>query len=91
MYRTTTIAATLATLAVAAPLASAQPTERGYVAPRHIAVAPSAIGTSSDHGFDWLDAAIGATIAAGVLTLTGTGVLAARRPREDANSAFGAD
>jgi hypothetical protein len=91
MYRTATIAAALATLAVAAPLAAAQPLEHGYVAPKHVAVAPAAIGTSSDSGFDWLDAAIGATVAAGVLTITGTGVLAARRPREDTDAAFGAD
>jgi hypothetical protein len=41
-------------------------------------------------GFDWLDAAIGAAVAAGLLSLTGAGVLVVRRPREDASPALGA-
>ena len=44
---------------------------------------------AQDEGFDWFDAAIGAAVTAGVFSLTGAGVLVARRPRED-NAPLGA-
>jgi hypothetical protein len=91
MARTgTTIAAALATLAVAAPLAAARPIDRGYVAPKQVHAATAQKVITQDSGFDWLDAAIGAAVAAGVFSLTGAGVLVVRRPRGDANAALGA-
>jgi hypothetical protein len=92
MFRTATVAAALATLAVGAPLASARPIDPGYVAPKHVTVAvtPTPTVVTTDSGFDWLDAAIGAAVATGVFSLTGAGVLVARRPREDANAPLGA-
>jgi hypothetical protein len=92
---TTTIAAALATLAVAAPVAAARPIEPGYVAaPKLVPVTQGTpvVRTVVVHqtGFDWLDAAIGAAVAAGLLSLTGAGVLVVRRPREDASPALGA-
>jgi len=41
-------------------------------------------------GFDWLDAAIGAAVAAGVLGLSGVAVLVVRRSQDDAGTALGA-
>jgi hypothetical protein len=94
MHRTTTIAAALATLAVAAPFAAARPIEPGYVAPEPVPVTEGAPGVRTivvhQTGFDWLDATIGAAVAAGLLSLTGAGVLVVRRPREDASPALGA-
>lgn len=87
MIRTgTTIAAALATLAIAAPFATARPIDAGYTAPT--VAAPTV--AAQDEGFDWFDAAIGAAVAAGVFSLTGAGVLVARRPGEDANAPLGA-
>jgi len=88
MYRTgTRIAAALATLALAAPIAAAHPIAEGSSAASPVTPAAS-VATNS--GFDWLDAAIGAAVATGVFSLSGAGVLVARRPREDANAALGA-
>lgn len=92
----TTIAAALATLAVGAPVAAARPLEAGYVAHKrvHTATAPTPAATAAaatpDSGFDWLDAAIGAAVTAGVFSLTGAGVMVVRRPREDATTPLGA-
>ena len=41
-------------------------------------------------GFDWLDAAIGAAVAAGVLGLSGAAVLIVRRSPDDARAPLGA-
>jgi len=94
MYRTATIAAALATLAVGAPFGAARPIEPGYVwtGPAPVAQGTPVVRTVVVHqtGFDWLDAAIGAAVAAGLLSLTGAGVLVVRRPREDASPALSA-
>jgi hypothetical protein len=91
-----TIAATLAALAATAPAAAARPVDPGYVPPTQQPVAatpsPPQVRTVVVHtsGFDWLDAAIGAAVAAGVLSLTGAAVLIVRRSQDDANAPLGA-
>jgi len=94
MYRTTTMAAALATLVVAAPFAAARPVDPGYTAPERAPVALNAPATPTivvhQTGFDWLDAAIGAAAAGGLVALGGAVLLIARRPREDAEAPLGA-
>jgi hypothetical protein len=88
------VGAALAVLAVAAPVAAAKPIYGGEPAPTPTptpaAAAPVEVVVTRDTGFDWTDAAIGGAVAAGLLGITGGGVLIARRPREDTGSALGA-
>ncbi len=91
-----TIATALTALAATAPVAAARPVDPGYIPPKSqpVAVSPSAPGVRTvvvhRSGFDWLDAAIGAAVAAGLLSLTGAAVIVARRSPDDGNAAIGA-
>lgn len=86
---TAKLAATLAAIAVAAPVASARPIDDGYTAPKPVTTPALQTVVVHHSGFDWADAAIGGAAAAGLLGLAGAGVLVARRPREDANAPLG--
>ena len=70
---------------------------RGYVPQKHQAAevtsrAPDVrtVVVHQPTGFDWLDAAIGAAVAAGVLGLSGAAVLIVRRSPDDAGAPLGA-
>ena len=90
------ITTALVTLAAAAPVAAARPLEPEYVPPKQQPVAATAstpdVRTVVVHrsGFDWLDAAIGAAVAAGILSLAGAGVIVARRSPDDSGAPLGA-
>ena len=89
----TRFGAALVALAVVAPAAAAKPIYGGepVPTPTPAAAAPvQKVVVTRDAGFDWTDAAIGGAVAVGLLGVTGTGVLIARRPREDTGSALGA-
>jgi hypothetical protein len=70
---------------------------RGYVPQKHQAAeitsrAPDVrtVVVQQPTGFDWLDAAIGAAVAAGVLGLSGAALLIVRRSPDDAGAPLGA-
>jgi len=89
----TRLGAALAALAVAAPVAAAQPVHVSHTARQ--ATQPTAspvqkVVVVRDTGFDWADAAIGGAIAAGLFGVAGAGVLTTRHPREDTGPALGA-
>jgi hypothetical protein len=88
----TRLGAAIAALAIAAPLAAAQPIHGGDST--HKPTSPTAspvqkVVVVRDTGFDWADAAIGGAIAAGLFGVAGAGVLVARHPREDTGPALG--
>lgn len=77
------VAATLAIATLAAPAALARPIdtiERSDVV-RAPTAAPHATVESTDQGFDWGSAGIGASVAAGIVALTAGGVLVRSRAR----------
>ena len=75
-------ATTLAITMLAAPAALARPIDRidGYVAPAPTAGPPATV-ESTDQGFDWASAGIGAGVAVGIVLLTAGGVLVRPRTR----------
>jgi hypothetical protein len=83
------LAATMALIAITAPVASARPIDDGYTAPKPVTTPALRTVVVHQSGFDWADAAIGGAAAAGLLGLTGAAMLVARRPREDANAPLG--
>jgi hypothetical protein len=87
------VGAALAALVIAAPVAAAKPIYGGESAfqPTPAAAAPAQkVVVVHDTGFDWSDAAIGGAVAVGLFGIAGTGVLVARRPRQDTGPALGA-